>query len=132
MKWTAFALVAALAVGVVGCGEKGTVQGKDDKKLTLTAPANTSIKQGGTETVTVKIKREHFDEPVTVSFDNLPKGVSVKETDMKFDKGATERKFTLEAKDDATVEDGQEVKVTAKGPGDLKITEPFKLDVKKK
>jgi hypothetical protein len=135
MKWTSFVLAVALAVGVVGCNDaekgKGTVKGKDDKQLTLTAPGTVTIKQGSTEQIKIKIDRKKFDDPVDLSFSDLPKGVTVKESDTKIDKGATDRTLTLEAKDDATIEDGAEAKVTAKS-GDMKVTEPFKVNVKKK
>ena len=139
MKWMTLVLAAMLAVTLVGCGEdkkdkdkdKGTAKGSGDKELTLTPPGETTITQGKKEDVTVKITRKDFDEDVTVSFSDLPKGVSVLDTDMKIEKGKTDKKFSLEAKDDAT-EGTHTAKVSAKGGGMEVKNREFKIIVKKK
>lgn len=136
MKWLSFVVVAGLLVGVAGCAEekdkgKGTVKGKDDKELTLSPPSDLTLEQGGSKEVEVKITRKKFDDAVKISFSDLPEGVSVKEGNTEIPKGADSAKFTLEAKDKATVQEGGRAKVKASS-GDMKIEKEFKVNVKKK
>jgi uncharacterized membrane protein len=110
---------------------KVTVKGGDNaKKLTLTAPANTSIKQGETVTINVDITRDKFNDPVALTFAGLPEGVSVMESDRTISKDATSAKLTLKAAPDAKLIDDQKVTVTATGGG-LTQESTFKLTVKK-
>jgi len=138
MKRIAYFLVVVL-VATVGCGKdkdskKTEVTGAGDKKLSLTAPGDTTIKPGETQKIKVKIGRDKFDEDVEIMFEGLPPGVTVKEAaenkSVKIAKGQTEGEYTLEAKADAAEKTGQVVKVTAKAM-DMSTTAQFKLDVKK-
>src|SRR5689334_5479252 len=111
MRW--IALTAAALLVVTGCSDKTTrVTGEGDKVLELTVPGTTTIKQGNTEKVTVKIKREKFDDPVTIEFSSLPDGVKVKEGAMKLEKGTTEATYLLEADSKAPAEKGHHAKIT--------------------
>jgi len=131
MRWISCAVAVLLLVNV-GCSDKkGKVTGEGGKVLELTAPGNTTIKQAGKETITVKIKREKFDDPVTVELSNLPEGVTAKEKSMKIDKGSTEASFVLEATDKATVQKGHKVKVMASS-GDMKVEKEFTVNVDEK
>ncbi len=136
MKWLSLAamlvLSAFLVTGSTGCkkGETKTGEGEGGKKLSVTAPGATDVKQGDSATVTVKISRTKFTDPVTVEFSNLPDKVKVVETDMTILKDKEEGKFTLKALDDAPVE-SKEATVKVSGAG---ITQEakFKVNVTKK
>jgi hypothetical protein len=138
MKWlSAFATVAlavTLSVGSSGCkkGEQTTGKGSEGKELTLTAPSGTTdIKQGDTTKVTISVKRKGFEDPVTVSFSDLPKGVKVSEDDMSIPKGKDSADFTLKADNDAPEAKDHTTKVTVKGGG-AETSATFKLNVNKK
>src|SRR5262249_3644417 len=134
MKWlwvfASFCLMATLTVSSSGCkkGETKTGEGEGGKKLTVTAPNATSIKQGDSQSVTVKISREKFTDPVDIKFSNLPDKVSVVESDLKIPKDKDEGKFTLKAEEGAPVVDGKEVTVTASGGG-INQDAKFKVSV---
>jgi len=125
---------AALAVLTfsVGCSGSTSVQGSGGKKLTLTKPLDTSIKQGDTVNVKASITREKFTEPVTIKFDNLPKGVEVGDSDMKIPSSENSKTFTLKASPDAALVENHEASITAEGPESMKTTEKFKITVKAK
>jgi len=132
MKWFSFVVALVLASGL-GCSGKKEETKEGDKKLTLTAPMNTSIKQDGSTDVEVKIKREKFDDPVTIELSDLPDKVTTDDAKKTIAKDSTSATFTLKAAKDAPVNDGKEVKVTAKTDA-LKTptTSSFKLTVKEK
>ena len=133
MKWLSF-VTAAVLVASAGCGDdkKTEVKGEGAEKLTLTAPGDTSIKQGSSEEIAVNIKREKFDDPVVIEFSDLPDGVTMdgglKHTISKVDtKGA----YKLTATDAAAAKAPQTVKVTASVAGKKFSTESkFKVAVK--
>jgi hypothetical protein len=133
MKWLSYLAAAVLAAGM-GCNsnDKKTEVKGEGGELTLTAPSDTSIKQGASEEIIVNIKREKFDDPVAIVFSDLPDGVTVdgglKHT---IDKGETKHTYKLTATDTAAVKSGQVVKVTASVPGKKFSTESkFKVAVK--
>jgi hypothetical protein len=136
MKWlsaiASFGLMVVLTVSSSGCkkGETTTKEGEGGKKLTVTAPGATSIKQGDSQTVTVKIAREKFTEPVEIKFSNLPDKISVVEKDLTIAKDKDEGKFTLKADATAEVVDGKEATVTATGGG-ITTDAKFKVSVTK-
>src|SRR4051812_19164571 len=80
-------------VGLTGCPEKDKSKGKKGDEMKVTAPGDTTIRQGETEKITVKAERKGFNDAIDVKFDDLPKGVKVKEKDTKLDKGETEATF---------------------------------------
>jgi hypothetical protein len=135
MKWLSFAVVLALSgflvTGGSGCkkGETKSAEGEGGKKLTLTAPPPVKVKQGEGTDIMVKIDREKFNDPVEISFSDLPKGVTVEGGTIA--KDVKEGKFTLKAAADTKVVDGEEAKVTAKGGG-LEQSAKFKVTVEKK
>ena len=77
MKWMSFVIIAALAVGVVGCGESGTVKGTGGEKFSVTAPSSVTVTQGEKEKFTIKATRNKIDDPIDLNFANLPSGVKV-------------------------------------------------------
>jgi len=135
MKWFSFCVAGLLSVALlssgVGCNkDKKTVEGKEGKKLTLTAPADTSVKQGDTAKIKVSITREKFNDPVKLEFKDLPAGVSIMENDITISKDASSAEFNLKATSDAKLIDAHKVTVTASG-ADMKPEATFKVSVKK-
>jgi hypothetical protein len=130
-KYIFVAAASTLLAVMSGCA-KTTVEGSNGKKLTLVQPANQTVARGSSTEITVKIAREKFTDPVSVSFDKLPLGVEVTDSDKKIAADATTAEFTLKAGDKADLVSNQEVKVTVSGPDGMKASEPFKLTVKDK
>jgi hypothetical protein len=127
----------ALLVGVIlvmasGCANKTEVQGEGGKKLALTAPLPTTIKQGETAKITVKASRTGFDSPVELDFSHLPDGVTIEEGSKRIEKGSNEATFTLKATDKAPPETGSVAKVSGSSEGMKAGPLEFKVDVKEK
>lgn len=131
-KWISFVTATVLVIGA-GCkGEQDEVSGEEGKKLALTAPRDTSIKQGDTTKITVEVKRTKFDGPVDLDFSQLPDGVRIEESNRRLESGDTKATFTLKADGDAKPKQGHKAKVSASGGG-MKIGPlEFGLDVKEK
>ena len=136
MKW--FSLVTTglftvvLLVGGTGCPskEKKTSEGEGGKKLSVKAPADTSIKAGETATINVEITREKFNDPVDLKFVGLPDGITIMENDLTISKDVTSAKLTLKVAENAKPVDHQKVTVTASGGG-MKPEATFKVTVSK-
>src|SRR5260370_1416065 len=128
-------LLAAALLGVAGCPnpnrQQTTAEGGEGKKLTLKAPADTSVKPGETATINVDIARTKFSDPVELKFTGLPEGVRVVEKDMTLAKDVTSLKLTLRAGADAKTVDDHPVTVSASGGG-MTQEATFKVSVKKK
>jgi hypothetical protein len=137
------ALVVALVfcVTVTGCPDKKTAttdakkehkdQGKGTTGLSLTLSKDSvSIEQGKTAEVDVTINRTGFDEDVTITFKNLPKGVTGP-ADAKIAKGSTKGSYNLTAAADAEPVDNHAVTVEGKGGG-KEADAALKVTVKKK
>jgi uncharacterized membrane protein len=122
-------IAASLLVYGTGCTrETKTTEGEGGKKLTLKGPSSTTIKAGETATINIGISREKFNEPVALTFNGLPDGVSIMESDRSISKDATSTKLTLKAANDAKPMDDHKVTVTATG-GNLSESVDFKLTV---
>ena len=111
---------------LIGC-EKSTVEGPSGKKLTLVKPADPSVKRGSTEKLAIVVSRANFEGPVTIAFENLPKGVQVVDDGGKVE--GNERTFVLTAAPDADLVEKHTANVTAKGPDGMAATEQFKITV---
>jgi hypothetical protein len=135
MKWFSFITAGLLAIALLvdgtGCTrEKKTGEGEAGKKLSVKAPADTSIKPGETATINVDITREKFNDPVALMFTDLPDGVSIMESDLNISKDANTAKLTLKATIDAKPVDDHKDTVTASGGG-IKPAATFKVTVTK-
>ncbi len=130
-KWLTVALVPAfLVVAVVGCQQTSDT-GPGGKKLTLTKPADQTIRQGETNQVRVAINRDNFRDAVNVRFENLPEGVKLMDNDTKIAASDNSANFTLKAEENAPV--GEHLaKVTVEGPNGMKVTDTFKITVKER
>lgn len=123
------ALILSLGM-VLACGCKSsTVTDENKAKLTIVKPMDVTIHRGDTAKVRIMIHREKLDEPVTISFDKLPKGVEVIDGDQKI--AGMEGTYTLKAGDNADLVSGNAVTVTAKA-GDLSVSEVFMMKVEEK
>jgi hypothetical protein len=153
MKTTVVALAAAALIALVGCNtgttggpgadkekdKKGRVEKAEDKvrqaedTFNVSVPTfATKIKQGESKEATVGISRgKNFDEDVSLSFDNLPKGVTVEPADATIKHGDKEAKVTFKAADDAALGDFT-VKVTGHPQKGGDATNDLKLTVQKK
>src|SRR5262245_47827166 len=104
-------LVAAGAVMVfAGCNQQGTsggpgatkekthsTVGQTENTFSLSPPTlATSIKQGETKEAKIGIKRgKNFDQKVTVSFEDLPKGVTIEPAKVEVPEGNDEAKVSV-------------------------------------
>jgi len=120
----ALAVVGLVGATMIGCGPSSTTPpqkkdkdepAKDKASLTLSLGAKSvNIAPGGTGEVKVTVKREKFDDAVTVEFSDLPPGVTVdggaKQT---LEKGVNDKTITLKAADDTKEAENHKAKVTA-------------------
>jgi hypothetical protein len=91
-----------------------------------------TIKQGEAKALTLSIKRDKaFDQDVTLSFANLPAGVTVEPASPAIKNGDAEAKFTLKAADDAALGTFK-VMVTGHPTKGADATHEFKFTVAKK
>jgi len=118
-------IVVILLGGAAGCNKTGT------PRLTLKDPGNHTLTRGKATEVKISVSRENYRDPVTIKFEDLPKGVTVKDTDTKIATEKDSGTFNLEAAGDAPTGD-YTAKVTATGTGDLKDSKTFKLTVQDK
>jgi hypothetical protein len=129
-----FFCTAIAALGLAGCsGETVSTERHDtNRKLTLNVPGKTSMAQGETETIKLSIDRDNFNDPVTVDFENLPKGITIVETNRTIPASTEAIKFTLQAARDASPVRDHGVRVKASSGGLRTEPAEFKLDVEKK
>jgi hypothetical protein len=109
--------------------DPGTRADTGAKKLTLTAKEAQTVARGSTDKVQLTINRDNFNDPVTIKFSGLPKGVEVVEKDMTFKPDENMKVFTLQASGDAALGE-HNVTITAEAPGLSNNTQTFKLTVK--
>jgi hypothetical protein len=146
MKRSFIGLLALALVTFTGCnrgtpGGPGTTDskarrslyGQADDTFNLSVPTlSTSIKQGDAKEVSVGISRgTNFDQDVTLTFADVPKGVTLDPASPVIKHGDAEAKFTLKAGDEAPVGDFA-VKVTGHPTKGDDATNVFKLTVAKK
>ncbi len=118
----------ALVLAALGC-EKTTVEGPSGKKLTVVQPASQTLKRGETNEIAIMVTRTNINSPLTVKFENLPKGVTVIE-DKKIAADQNVVNFTLHAAPEADLVENAQSKVTVAAPDGLMATETFKITVK--
>ena len=130
MKRAVMSLAAFVAVGlfaVTGC-QKTTSEGPGGKTLSVDKPSDVTIKAGDKKDVKISIKRNGFKEPVSVTFEDLPKGVTLVDEGKKI--GADETSGTFRFNADPDAKPGEKlVKVVVKG-GDTTVPTDFKMTVK--
>jgi hypothetical protein len=84
---------------------KLTISAKDS--FTLSTPSlSTSLKQGGTQTVSIGIKRDkRFDQDVTLTFGDMPTGVTLQPQSPVIKHGDADKQVTLTGANDAALGD---------------------------
>lgn len=109
---------------------KVSISAKDS--FTLSMPwLSTSLAQGETKEIVVGVSREEtFQEDVTLSFSEMPKGVTISQEAPVVKKGESEVKLMLTAAEDAALGDFA-IKVTGKPAEGAEDVEEFKLSVVK-
>jgi len=131
-KFALFGVVlAAFLFMLTGCQQGTTTPTGSGGKITLEKPSDVSLNRGDTATVKVSLKRNNYADPVTISFEDLPKGVTVTSTDMKIAKDQNSGSFNVKAADDAELGD-KTVKVIATDATGHKVDSAFKVTVKDK
>jgi len=95
-------------------------------KLSVEGPGAVEIDAGGKKAITIKIKREHFKEPVKVTFGGAPAGIKIPDLTIAEDK--TEGSVEVAAPKDAKAGTST-IKATAVSDK-LKAEAEFKLTVK--
>jgi len=128
------AVLAACAVLalVSGCNTGKGTDKAGTKTLKVTVASSQSMTQGKTDDVEASVSRSSgFDDPVTITFENLPPGVTVQNPDKVIAKSESKATYTLKATDDAKPVSDHEVKVHAKS-ADVVADTSFKLTVKAK
>jgi hypothetical protein len=128
MKYLMGIATLTLALACLSC-EKTTVEGPSGKKLTVTQPSSQTIKRGENNVIAITVTRTNINDPLTVKFDNLPKGVTVIE-DKKIESGQNSANFPLHAAPDADLVENAQSKVTVSAPDGMMATETFKVTVK--
>jgi hypothetical protein len=138
MKLKTTLLLAMAMVLVAGCGddyndgngksgEQSTVQGRNNRALTLNPIDDVVIERGGTAKVDITIERRNVEGEISVDFDELPGGVSVANEDTNI--VGNEGTYHLQAADDADLVEGHRVEVTITGPEDIGVTKQFEIHV---
>ena len=127
---TIVAITSVLCIGY-GCRQT-TAHGAEGRTLTVTKPADQTLRQGEAEQVSITIARQKFTEPVTVRITNLPAGVRVVENDRKLTSDQVTATFTLQTDPTAGLVSNHAAKVTAEGPDGLAASENFQVTVKEK
>lgn len=129
-----FLALVMVGLGIVGgCGEVSTtVTGTSNRKLTMVAPADQSVRQGDANKVALVIVRQNFEDAVEIEIADLPSGVTVAGGNkLTIPSGMLKvDTMTLVADKDASVVTDHLVSVTASGPDGISATEFFKVTVK--
>ncbi len=146
MKRSFTGLLAMALVAVTGCNQgtpggpgaadptaKKPLYGQANDTFHLSVPTlSTTLKQGETKEGSIGIKRgKNFDEDVTLTFADVPKGVTLDPASPVIKHGDTEAKFTLKGADDASLGDFT-VKVTGHPTKGGDASHEFKLTVAQK
>lgn len=147
MKRVCATLLAAALVVAAGCESKSTPGGpgatratdrnppvgQADETFTLDVPnVATTIKQGEAKQVGIDIRRgTNFGEDVALSFEGVPKGVTIDPAGPAIKKADTGAKFTVKAADDAALGDFT-IKVKGTPTKGASATNEFKITVEKK
>ncbi|MEX2213809.1 MAG: hypothetical protein WD768_06765 [Phycisphaeraceae bacterium] len=126
-------LAAGSFLGVTaltGCDKKAGVEGQQGKKLTLTQPKAIVLTQGAMTEVKITITRDGVQEPIAISFDKLPAGVSIVDADKKI--VGNEGLYVLKADEGAALVTEHHAQVTAKGPDGLAVSQSLVINIKEK
>ena len=124
--FVAFALIA-----LAGCGSGTITAVKGNKKLVLTLPDSTTVTQGETAQISLKLARENMADAVTVRVEALPPGVTA-DNSVTFPPGSDNVSFKVTATPAAAAVSGHEVRLIMEAQGGFATKGTFKLSVKAK
>jgi len=140
-------LVTAGAVVVfAGCNQQGTsggpgatkektqsTVGQTENTFSLSVPTlATPVKQGETKEVKISVRRgKDFTQKVTLSFEDLPKGLTIEPAKVEVAEGSDEAKISVKADENAAIGDFK-VKVIGHPASGPDATNEMKLKVEKK
>jgi hypothetical protein len=124
MRWTSCVVVAAVTIGLIGCGDTKS----DTKKLTLSIPNSVELKPGEAKKATFTVTRTGFDEDVKLTIEGLPEGVTAEDKTPTVKKGSKEIEVTFKAAEGAATIEKKDVVVKASGGG--LNPDPAKMTVK--
>ena len=129
MKHITSALVLSLITvlgATMGCSKESAASGPSGTRLALSAPTDQRMVQGDSNKIAISVDRTGFGDAVTITFANLPEGVSVEGDSIPA--GDTKKDFVLVATPTAKIVEKQIVTVTAKGSS-ITTSQTFKLTV---
>lgn len=128
-----FLVLAGIAVACIvpglGCASTSTSSTTAERKLTMSKPGDLSLKRGEADEVVIKVWKQNINTDVSVRFDNLPRGVQVVEKEVNSNDNQSFVSYTLSAGINAVIVEGQVVRVVARGPDGLEVTESFEMTV---
>lgn len=121
--------VALLAAGLATAGacQSATVRGTEGRSIKATTSRSMTIRRGDSAPLQVGIDRERFTGPVTVSIDQLPKGVDSDVASIHSE--TTSATFILRASRTADLVTNQAVSVTVADPAGRTATQFVSLDI---
>jgi hypothetical protein len=138
-----FLIVAMVAFTSCSMGTRGgpgatdpnankVLYGNANDTFNLSVPhMSTSLRQGETKSASIGISRgANYEEDVTLSFTNVPKGVTFEPVNPIIKRGDNERSFMLKAEDNASLGDFVVV-VTGHPKTGADASNEFKLTVSK-
>jgi hypothetical protein len=120
--------------GATGSTDRGgSILGPKENTFELDPPnLEKSITQGTSEPIVIGIDRgKNFDQDVALSFDNVPKGVSIDPAAPTIKKGDKNATINVKAAADAAV-GHHEIKVVGKPGSGASASNTFKIEVKAK
>jgi hypothetical protein len=123
-----FSILCVSSLLLVAACSKVEAAGSSGKKLSLTAPANQSLRQGDTNDVAIKVDRTSFDGPVAIEFSQLPAGVTVSNPG-SIPSGDEMRSYTLAVAPTATPVEKHRITVTASAL-DMRVQQSFEVSLK--
>jgi hypothetical protein len=128
MKQSIWLLGVPTVLMIAGCSPSSSVEGQNNRKLTLVRPSGVSVERGGVSKADIVISRENLSEDVSIRFSNLPRGVEIVEPDSRI--VGVRGTYTLRASDDADLVKDHSATVTASGgPGGISVSEPINISV---
>jgi hypothetical protein len=147
MKKLLTSLVAVTLAVAVGCESKSppggpgaqktdsgttkTARGQSAETFKMLKPSTVDLKQGEAKEVDVKIDRgTTFNEPVTISFDSLPEGVTMEPASAKIESGHDKAIFKVKTTNNTPVGD-KTIKVVATPKTGEATQEELKIKVEK-
>lgn len=129
MKKLLASVLAAALVAVVGCEQKSppggpgaqktdtgttkTVRGQSSETFKLEKPSTVDLKQGEAKEVAIKIDRgKVYNEPVKITFNSLPEGVTMEPASAEIESGRDQAVFKAKTTNNTPVGE-KTIKVTA-------------------